>query len=194
MAHEMWELKQRQSLPLNAKIQMTITRVREWYEYWINKGEDVYLSWSGGKDSTVLKHIIDTNLPYYHIKSVYVDTGLEYPEIREFVKKDTNVVILHPEKPFCRIAGQNVQITGSFRRIPELRKPQHFIEQDAIPGLPHRIDHSHPVDQGKSNPRRFPWQEEKPAGQHHCPEKAEGQRPRFPPIPKKAKGKHLRQQ
>ena len=50
MAHEMWELKQRQSLPLKAKIQMTITRVREWYEYWFNKGEDVYLSWSGGKD------------------------------------------------------------------------------------------------------------------------------------------------
>lgn len=92
MAHEMWELKQKQSLPLKAKIQMTITRVREWYEYWINKGEDVYLSWSGGKDSTVLKHIIDTNLPYYHIKSVYVDTGLEYPEIREFVKKDPEVL------------------------------------------------------------------------------------------------------
>ena len=32
MAHEMWELKQRQLLPLKAKIQMTITRVREWYE------------------------------------------------------------------------------------------------------------------------------------------------------------------
>ena len=103
MAHEMWELKQKQSLPLKAKIQMTITRVREWYEYWINKGEDVYLSWSGGKDSTVLKHIIDTNLPYYHIKSVYFDTGLEYPEIREFVKKDPNVVILHPTKPFWQV-------------------------------------------------------------------------------------------
>lgn len=103
MAHEMWELKQKQSLPLKAKIQMTITRVREWYEYWINKGEDVYLSWSGGKDSTVLKHIIDTNLPYYHIKSVYFDTGLEYPEIKEFVKKDPNVVILHPTKPFWQV-------------------------------------------------------------------------------------------
>ena len=67
----MWELKQNQSLPLKAKIQMTIIRVQEWYEYWSSKGEDVYLSWSGGKDSTVLKHIIDTNLSYYHIKSVY---------------------------------------------------------------------------------------------------------------------------
>ena len=103
MAHEIWELKQRQSLPLGAKISMTINRIRDWYEYWLNKGEDVYLSWSGGKDSTVLKHIIDTNMPYYHIKSVYVDTGLEYPEIREFVKKDPDVVILHPEKPFWQV-------------------------------------------------------------------------------------------
>lgn len=64
MAHEMWELKQRQSLPLKAKIQMTITRVREWYEYWFNKGEDVYLSWSGGKDSTVIKERDEKMIEY----------------------------------------------------------------------------------------------------------------------------------
>ena len=85
MAHEMWELKQKQSLPLKAKIQMTITRVREWYEYWINKGEDVYLSWSGGKDSTVLKHIIDTNLPYYHIKQSQKQLAIEELEkVKEY--------------------------------------------------------------------------------------------------------------
>lgn len=96
MKHEIWEMKQMQSLPLTAKITMTLKRIIDWYEYYQSKGEDVYLSWSGGKDSTVLKHIIDTNLPYYHIKSVYVDTGLEYPEIKEFVKKDPDVIILHP--------------------------------------------------------------------------------------------------
>lgn len=98
MTHELYELKQRQSLPLRAKITMTISRIRDWYEYWFMKGEDVYLSWSGGKDSTVLKHIIDTNMPYYNIKSVYVDTGLEYPEIREFVKKDPKCSYFTPRK------------------------------------------------------------------------------------------------
>lgn len=54
--HEMWELKQMQSLPLEAKIRMTQRRIRDWYEYWNGM---VYVSFSGGKDSTVLKHIVD---------------------------------------------------------------------------------------------------------------------------------------
>ena len=103
MKHEIWEMKQKQSLPLSAKINMTLNRIRDWYDYWTEKGENVYLSWSGGKDSTVLRHIIKTHLPYYDIKCVYVDTGLEYPELREFVRKDQNVIILHPEKPFWQV-------------------------------------------------------------------------------------------
>lgn len=103
MRHEIWELKQMQSLSLKAKINMTCTRIRDWYNYWVGLGENVYLSWSGGKDSTVLRHIIKTEFPYYNIPCVYVDTGLEYPEIKEFVKKDPDVVILHPEKPFWQV-------------------------------------------------------------------------------------------
>lgn len=101
MAHELWELQQMQSLPLQAKITMTLQRIIEWVEYWKSKGEDVYISWSGGKDSTVLLHIAKTLYP--DIKRVFVDTGLEYPELREFVRKDTNVIILRPEKPFWQV-------------------------------------------------------------------------------------------
>lgn len=90
-----------QSLPLQAKITMTLQRIIEWVEYWKSKGEDVYISWSGGKDSTVLLHIAKTLYP--DIKRVFVDTGLEYPELREFVRKDTNVIILRPEKPFWQV-------------------------------------------------------------------------------------------
>lgn len=50
-----WELRQRQSLPLEAKIILTQRRIREWYEAW--EGE-VYVSFSGGKDSTVLLHLM----------------------------------------------------------------------------------------------------------------------------------------
>lgn len=103
MKHQLYELQQMQALPLNSKINMTIQRVMEWYDYWTGKGEGVYLSWSGGKDSTVLKHIIMENLPYLNISRVYVDTGLEYPELKEFVKKDPEVVIIHPEKPFWQV-------------------------------------------------------------------------------------------
>lgn len=101
MAHELWELQQMQKLPLQAKIQATLNRVIEWIQYWRNKGEDVYLSWSGGKDSTVLKHIIENY--GLDVAKVFVDTGLEYPELRNFVMQDPDVIVLRPEKPFWQV-------------------------------------------------------------------------------------------
>lgn len=54
--HTMQELYQWQALPLNIKVRMTAERIRNWVNEF---GEDgVYLSFSGGKDSTVLGHII----------------------------------------------------------------------------------------------------------------------------------------
>mgnify|MGYP006321089113 FL=1 len=55
-AHTADDLRQMQSLSLGSKIIMTQQRIRQWYYHW---NGDVYLSFSGGKDSTVLKHIID---------------------------------------------------------------------------------------------------------------------------------------
>lgn len=53
--HVISDLYQMQSLPLNAKISMTQRRIREWVDEY---GEDgVYISFSGGKDSTVLLDI-----------------------------------------------------------------------------------------------------------------------------------------
>ena len=59
--HERWELQSKQAAPLNVKIALTKQRIREWvYEY----GEDgVYVSFSGGKDSTVLLHIVRELFP-----------------------------------------------------------------------------------------------------------------------------------
>lgn len=47
---ERWELQQMQSLPLELKIRKSQERIKEWYEYWDGM---VYISYSGGKDSTV---------------------------------------------------------------------------------------------------------------------------------------------
>lgn len=99
--HQIYELQQMQSLPLSVKITMTLNRIIEWKEYWEGKGENVYISWSGGKDSTVLRHIAKSYYP--DITCVYVDTGLEYPELKEFVKQDKDVIILRPEKPFWQV-------------------------------------------------------------------------------------------
>lgn len=90
---EQWQLEQLQGLPLEVKIEKTKLRIREWYEHW--DGE-VYVSFSGGKDSTVLLHIVREMYP--NVEAVFIDTGLEYPEIRNFVKRQENVTWLHPIK------------------------------------------------------------------------------------------------
>ena len=40
---------------------------------------------------------------YPDIPAVYVDTGLEYPELRDFVKTKDNVIWLRPRYPFTQI-------------------------------------------------------------------------------------------
>ena len=94
--HTIGDLYQMQSLPLSAKIRMTQYRIREWVDYYGDDG--VYISFSGGKDSTVLLHI--AREMYRNIGAVYVDTGLEYPEVREFVKQHENVEIIRPKMNF----------------------------------------------------------------------------------------------
>lgn len=81
-------LKQRQDLPLEAKVAMTRSKVREWYE--AHDG-DVYVSFSGGKDSTVLADIVKSTYP--DVPSVFCDTGLEYPEVKNFALANADVVI-----------------------------------------------------------------------------------------------------
>ena len=58
-------------------------------------------SFSGGKDSTVLLHIARELYP--NMKAVFVDTGLEYPEIRSFVKTFDNVDWIRPRMGFKQV-------------------------------------------------------------------------------------------
>lgn len=96
--HQPYDLKQMQSVPLEGKILMTKRRIREWYEYWNGQ---VYVSFSGGKDSTVLKHIVDSM--YDDVPSLFVNTGLEYPEIQRFAMSQQNVVTVRPEMRFDEV-------------------------------------------------------------------------------------------
>lgn len=61
----------------------------------------VYVSFSGGKDSTVLKHIVDGM--YDDVPSLFVNTGLEYPEIQKFAMSQKNVVTVRPKMRFDEV-------------------------------------------------------------------------------------------
>ena len=89
----------RRNYPLWMKVEITKNRIRQWVsEYGI---DGVYISFSGGKDSTVLLTIARELYP--DIKALYVDTGLEYPEVKQFVKTWDNVDIVRPKMNFREV-------------------------------------------------------------------------------------------
>jgi 3'-phosphoadenosine 5'-phosphosulfate sulfotransferase (PAPS reductase)/FAD synthetase len=107
-------MKELQNKSLEEKVGMTAERVEKWFLHWNGYADEekrsditgIHLSFSGGKDSTVLRHIIKsycygvTDCP-----SVFVDTGLEYPEIREFAVANADI-ILKPEMNFRQVIKQ----------------------------------------------------------------------------------------
>lgn len=49
---------------------------------------NAYISFSGGKDSTVLHHLVDEALPGNKIPRVYINTGIEYRDVVAFVERE----------------------------------------------------------------------------------------------------------
>ena len=91
-------LAQKQSLPLQAKINISKRRITQWYNHF---NGNVYVAFSGGKDSTVLLDLVRSIYP--NVKGVFVDTGLEYPEIKDFVKTVGNIETIRPKYTFIEV-------------------------------------------------------------------------------------------
>lgn len=83
--------KKLMALDVQDKEILTYEKLDEWYTAW---GGKCYVSFSGGKDSTVLAYLAARYLssfrtPPYPLTLVFVNTGLEYPEIQKFVNEYT---------------------------------------------------------------------------------------------------------
>ena len=99
--HTMAELLQMQSLPLDAKVMMTMARIKGWVQEY---GEDgVYISFSGGKDSTVLMDIIRNQMGLSNIPAAFVNVPTQYPELKEFAKTWRDVDIINPQIGFMDV-------------------------------------------------------------------------------------------
>lgn len=65
--------------------------------------ENFYLSFSGGKDSTVVHHLLDMAIPGNKIPRVFSNTGIEYNLIVEFARErereDDRFVLIKPSVP-----------------------------------------------------------------------------------------------
>lgn len=106
-------------MPLEEKILFTQRRIREFHEQLFGS---VYVSFSGGKDSTVLLHLVRELYP--DTPAVFIDTGLEYPEVVEFVRTIPNVTIIKPKKPFNVVLkeyGYPVVSKETSQKINEIR-------------------------------------------------------------------------
>ena len=96
--HDAKRLEELRALPLERKIQISQTRIIEWYNHYHG---NVVVSFSGGKDSTVLLHLVRSIFP--NVKAVFSNTGLEYPEIQKHVMSIDNVDIVRPAMRFDEV-------------------------------------------------------------------------------------------
>ena len=74
-------------------------------------GEDnFYISFSGGKDSTILHHLIDMAIPNNRIPRVFINTGIEYLDmvkyVKELAKQDKRIIVYN----------SNVNITNMLKK------------------------------------------------------------------------------
>lgn len=125
MTTKLDQLMRFQSLPLNQKIALTEMRINSFYQKMNGK---VYIAFSGGKDSTVLLHIARILFP--EVKAIFSDTGLEFPEIRDFVKTFENVDWVKPKKSFSNVIEKygypviSKKVSGRIERIRKTKNPR----------------------------------------------------------------------
>lgn len=141
---EYWILKQRQMLSLDGKIRLTRQRIIEWYEHYDG---DVYVSFSGGKDSTAMLYQIWSIYP--SVPAVFMDTGLEFPEIRSFVFSLANTIVHQYSvkkgedlKTIAKHFGVDTSAIFNYYLNDKVRKKKGKLRAKQIVYIPKVLDHA----------------------------------------------------
>jgi len=92
------ELKERLRWSIYQKIDHTLGVIEQFQNYTNGK---CYISFSGGKDSTVLLHLVRRFYP--DTKAMFILTGNEYPEIVRFVRAFKNIDYVRPKITFKEV-------------------------------------------------------------------------------------------
>lgn len=113
---------------------------------------NAYISFSGGKDSTVLHYLIDLALPNNNIPRIFMNTGIEYLEIVKFVKKlakeDDRFVLISPTKNIKKTletygypfkSKEFSQIVERFKRLGKTKSVSRYLELDGMLGLTDKL-------------------------------------------------------
>ena len=85
-------LKIKQNLSLDDKVVLTKIRIKEWYEKF---NGNICVSFSGGKDSTVLLTLVRELYP--EVPGLFSNTGVEFPEINQFVRRHKGIIHIRPK-------------------------------------------------------------------------------------------------
>lgn len=120
------------ALDLEDKEILTYEKLDQWYTAW---GGKCYVSFSGGKDSTVLAYLAARYLssfrtPPYPLTLVFVNTGLEYPEIQKFVNEYADWL----RREFPRITVELVRLRPKMNIRQVVRKYGYSIVSKEVAG------------------------------------------------------------
>lgn len=103
---------------------------------------NAYLSFSGGKDSTILHYLLDEALPGNRIPRVFIDTGIEYLAIRKFVmglaEKDDRFAIIKPTKSIKQVletygypfkSKEHARILATYQRSGMTKSSERYLDE-----------------------------------------------------------------
>ena len=121
-------LQMRQKYPLDLKVDMSLNRINHWYKQYAG---NVYVAFSGGKDSTVLLHLVRSLFP--EVPAVFVNTGLEYAPFK-ISEKCCEVLKLRPVNKYYKKTNRAAYIgtmacDSDWRRVTYMKHGCYLTER-----------------------------------------------------------------